>query len=162
MARFRTGWHSGLTLLASATPSVESFAAAKSGKYALYELRNRYGGAVLPEVVTVDMRSEQAHGNNSRLSETLKNELAENLSNHHQSIVLINRRGYNTFVSCTSCGHVVSCPNCSISMTYHAANGRLMCHYCGYSIRFTHNCPECGKPSLRYSGFGTQKIEDSS
>lgn len=160
VARFRTGWHSGLTLLASATPSVESFAAAKSGKYALYELRNRYGGAVLPEVVTVDMRSEQAHGNNSRLSETLKNELAENLSNHRQSIVLINRRGYNTFVSCTSCGHVVSCPNCSISMTYHAANGRLMCHYCGYSIRFTHNCPECGKPSLRYSGFGTQKIED--
>ncbi|MBQ7047114.1 MAG: primosomal protein N' [Oscillospiraceae bacterium] len=160
VARFRTGWHGGLTLLASATPSVESFAAAKTGKYSFYELKNRYGGAILPEVVTVDMRNEQSKGNHSQLSEILKEELSENLKDKKQSIVLINRRGYNTFVSCTSCGHVVTCPNCSISMTYHVANGRLMCHYCGYSVKFTQDCPECKEPALKYSGFGTQKIED--
>ena len=160
VARFRTAWHKGLTLLASATPSVESFANAKSGRYSLYELRQRYGNAVLPEVITVDMTAEKPKDSASQLSETLKEAIADNLENHKQSIILINRRGYNTFVSCTTCGHVVTCPNCSISMTYHAANGRLMCHYCGYSIKFTPECPECKEHALKCSGFGTQKIED--
>ncbi len=159
VARFRTAWHGGLTLLASATPSVESFAAAKSGKYTFYELKNRYGNAVLPQVVTVDLRNEQ-HSENHELSRELIKELNKNKEDGKQSIVLINRRGYNTFVSCTSCGEVVTCPNCSISMTYHAANGRLMCHYCGYSVSFTQECPSCHKPALRYAGFGTQRIED--
>lgn len=159
VARFRTAWHGGLTLLASATPSVESFAAAKSGKYAFYELKNRYGDAVLPQVVTVDLRNEQ-QGENHELSRELIKELNKNKADGKQSIVLINRRGYNTFVSCTSCGEVVTCPNCSISMTYHSANGRLMCHYCGYSVSFTQECPSCHKPALRYAGFGTQRIED--
>lgn len=160
VARFRTAWHGGLTLLASATPSVETFAAAKNGRYSFYEIKTRYGSASLPQVITVDMAQEQALDSSSQLSDTLKDALEENLHNHKQSILLINRRGYNTFVSCTSCGHVVMCPNCSISMTYHAANGRLMCHYCGYSVKFTQECPECKQPALRYSGFGTQKIED--
>ena len=159
VARFRTAWHGGLTLLASATPSVETFAAAKNGRYSFYELKNRYGSAVLPQVVTVDMRNEQ-HSEYRELSRELIEELNKNKDNGKQSIVLINRRGYNTFVSCTACGEVVTCPNCSISMTYHAANGRLMCHYCGYSIKFTQECPSCHKPALRYSGFGTQRIED--
>lgn len=159
MARYRAAWHKGLTLLASATPSVESFAAAKSGKYSFYELKNRYGKAVLPQVVTVDMRNEQ-QTENRELSRELIEELNKNRADGKQSIVLINRRGYNTFVSCTACGEVVTCPNCSISMTYHAANGRLMCHYCGYSMRFTQKCPSCHKPALRYAGFGTQRIED--
>ena len=159
VARFRTAWHGGLTLLASATPSVETFAAAKNGRYSFYELKNRYGSAVLPQVVTVDMRNEQ-HSEYRELSRELIEELNKNKDNGKQSIVLINRRGYNTFVSCTACGEVVTCPNCSISMTYHAANGRLMCHYCGYSIKFTQECPLCHKPALRYSGFGTQRIED--
>lgn len=159
VARFRTAWHGGLTLLTSATPSVESFAAAKSGKYAFYELKNRYGDAVLPQVVTVDLRNEQ-QGENHELSRELIKELNKNKADGKQSIVLINRRGYNTFVSCTSCGEVVTCPNCSISMTYHSANGRLMCHYCGYSVSFTQECPSCHKPALRYAGFGTQRIED--
>lgn len=159
VARYRAAWHKGLTLLASATPSVESFAAAKSGKYSLYELKNRYGKAVLPQVVTVDMRNEQ-QTENRELSHELIEELNKNRTDGKQSIVLINRRGYNTFVSCTACGEVVTCPNCSISMTYHAANGRLMCHYCGYSMRFTQECPSCHKPALRYAGFGTQRIED--
>lgn len=159
VARFRTAWHGGLTLLASATPSVESFAAAKSGKYSFYELKNRYGNAVLPQVVTVDLRNEQ-QSENHELSRELIKELNKNKEGGKQSIVLINRRGYNTFVSCTSCGEVVTCPNCSISMTYHSANGRLMCHYCGYSVSFTQECPSCHKPALRYAGFGTQRIED--
>ena len=159
VARFRTAWHGGLTLLASATPSVETFAAAKNGRYSFYELKNRYGSAVLPQVVTVDMRNEQ-QSEYRELSRELIEELNKNKDNGKQSIVLINRRGYNTFVSCTACGEVVTCPNCSISMTYHAANGRLMCHYCGYSIKFTQECPLCHKPALRYSGFGTQRIED--
>lgn len=159
VARFRTAWHGGLTLLASATPSVESFAAAKSGKYSFYELKNRYGNAVLPQVVTVDLRNEQ-QSENHELSRELIKELNKNKKDGKQSIVLINRRGYNTFVSCTSCGEVVTCPNCSISMTYHSANGRLMCHYCGYSVSFTQECPSCHKPALRYAGFGTQRIED--
>ena len=159
VARYRAAWHKGLTLLASATPSVESFAAAKSGKYSLYELKNRYGKAVLPQVITVDMRNEQ-QTENRELSHELIEELNKNRTDGKQSIVLINRRGYNTFVSCTACGEVVTCPNCSISMTYHAANDRLMCHYCGYSMRFTQECPSCHKPALRYAGFGTQRIED--
>lgn len=160
VARFRTAWHKGLTLLASATPSVESFANAKSGRYSLYELKQRYGNAVLPEVITVDMTAQKSDDSSSQLSETLKTAIAENLDNHKQSIILINRRGYNTFVTCTACGHVATCPNCSISMTYHAANGRLMCHYCGYSVKFTEQCPNCQQYALKCSGFGTQKIED--
>ena len=159
VARYRAAWHKGLTLLASATPSVESFASAKSGKYSFYELKNRFGKAVLPKVVTVDMRNEQQTGNRE-LSRELIDELNKNREDGKQSIVLINRRGYNTFVSCTACGEVVTCPNCSISMTYHSANGRLMCHYCGYSMSFTQECPSCRKPALRYAGFGTQRIED--
>lgn len=114
---------------------------------------------MLPQVVTVDMRNEQ-QTENRELSHELIEELNKNRTDGKQSIVLINRRGYNTFVSCTACGEVVTCPNCSISMTYHAANGRLMCHYCGYSMRFTQECPSCHKPALRYAGFGTQRIED--
>lgn len=94
------------------------------------------------------------------MSRELIDELNKNREDGKQSIVLINRRGYNTFVSCTACGEVVTCPNCSISMTYHSANGRLMCHYCGYSMSFTQECPSCRKPALRYAGFGTQRIED--
>ena len=96
----------------------------------------------------------------SNFSEELKDRLEYNLENGKQSILLINRRGYNTFAECKACGHVMTCPSCSISMTYHHANGRLMCHYCGYSEPFTSVCPECGSNDLRYSGTGTQKIED--
>jgi primosomal protein N' (replication factor Y) len=86
--------------------------------------------------------------------------LAKNLEDHKQSILLMNSRGYNTFVACDSCGEVISCPSCSISLTYHRANDRLMCHYCGYSRPFTNVCEHCGKPKLRYAGTGTQRIEE--
>ncbi len=160
VAKFRAAYNKCLLLLASATPSVESYASALSGKYELCTLTHRYGNAVLPEVITVDMRSEPKAGNSKAISQTLYEYLKDNLENGKQSILLINRRGFNTFVSCNSCGEVVCCPHCSISMTYHTANNRLMCHYCGYSVPMSEKCPSCGENSVRFSGFGTQKIEN--
>ena len=93
------------------------------------------------------------------LSRTLVERLKENIENGKQSIILLNRRGHNTFVSCGGCGEVASCPNCSISLTYHSANNRLMCHYCGYSMPFTEKCANCGNEHIRYSGAGTQRVE---
>ena len=158
-ARFRAAYGKGLLLLASATPSVETFAAAKSGRYKLFRLTKRYGNAHLPTVHTVDMRKELSDGNSSPFSRFLKLRLGEALEAGHQSILLLNRRGHNTVVTCSSCGHVMTCPNCSISLTYHSANRRLMCHYCGYSEEFTSKCPECGNEHIRYSGVGTQRAE---
>ena len=159
VARFRAANHKALLLLSSATPSMESYAAAKRGKYSLEVLSERYGEAVLPDVSVIDMKAERQAGNKYNLSSELLERLEKNLQDKKQSILLINRRGYNTFVACDSCGNVVQCPSCSISMTYHSANNRLMCHYCGYSVPFTKVCPECGKEDVRYAGYGTQRIE---
>lgn len=161
VARFRCAKHGALLILASATPGIDTFAAAQKGRYVLNTLTKRYGTSLLPEVVTVDMCKEYQNGNDTQISTELLSELRKTLEEGRQAILLMNRRGYNTFASCTACGHVVTCPSCSISMTYHRANGRLMCHYCGYSVPFSEECPSCSKPAVRYSGFGTQKIEDT-
>lgn len=160
VAKFRCAKHHALLVLASATPSIETYAAAKGGKYKLSLLQNRYGKALLPEVLTVDMRSEVIKGNTSEISGPLQKALEENLNNNKQSILMINRRGYNTFAACRSCGKVITCPSCSISMRYHNRNKRLMCHYCGFSQPYVDTCSGCGKKDVRYSGFGTQKVED--
>lgn len=160
VAKYRCAYNKNLLILASATPSVESYASALSGKYELCTLTKRYGNAVLPKVITVDMRSEEKAPGSKAISKTLYDSLNQNLENGMQSILLINRRGYHTFAACNSCGEVICCPSCSISMTYHSANNRLMCHYCGHSVPFSNLCPECGENAVRYSGFGTQKIED--
>lgn len=158
-AKYRCAYHKCLLVLSSATPSVESYYHALSGKYTLNVLSSRYGPARLPEVDIVDMNGEIEKGGGGIISEALAQALRENLQDGMQSILLLNRRGYNTFVSCRSCGHVAVCPNCSISLTYHAANNRLMCHYCGYSVPFTRECPNCHEEQMRYSGFGTQRAE---
>lgn len=158
VARFRIRQHNALLLLASATPSVESYAHAKNGNYALYTLENRYGNAILPEVVTVEQRGADG---NTGLSDVLLAELKQNLEAGGQSILLLNRRGYNTYAACSVCGTVMTCPHCSISLTYHARNHRLMCHYCGYSEPFTAVCRSCGETQVAYSGFGTQRLEDA-
>ena len=158
-AKYRCAYHRCLLVLSSATPSVESYYSALSGKYTLNVLSERYGPARLPEVEVVDMNEESEKGNAGILSGTLARSLEENLQNGMQSILLLNRRGYNTFASCKACGHVAVCPNCSISLTYHAANNRLMCHYCGYSVPFTRECPNCHEEQMRYTGFGTQRAE---
>lgn len=160
IAKFRANRHNAMLLLASATPSVESFSAAVSGKYGLNKLTKRYSGAVLPEVSTVDMRAEILSGNSGCISRKLYEELCETLKNGNQAILLLNRRGYKTYVSCSSCGYVATCPNCSISLTYHNANKRLMCHYCGFSQEIDGSCPECKNEHMRFYGMGTQKVEE--
>lgn len=159
VAKFRATNHNALVVLSSATPSIESYSNAKRGTYSLHTLSERYGTAVLPDVTVVDMKKDKQSGNKYAISSELLEALEKNLNDKKQSILLINRRGFNTFAACDSCGSVITCPSCSISMTYHSANNRLMCHYCGYSSPFISTCPECGKNNVRYSGFGTQKIE---
>lgn len=159
LAKIRCSYNNCLLLLSSATPSVESYYYAQQGRYSLETLTSRYGKAKLPYVITVDMNLEQQQGNMSNYSSVLLEAIDDNLEHGHQSIILLNRRGHNTFVSCRQCREVVSCPNCSISLTYHSANNRLMCHYCGYSIPAPSECPYCHSPKLRYSGSGTQRAE---
>ena len=161
VARYRCAHSGAHLLLGSATPAVETAYAAKTGRYGLVTLPERYGGARLPRVILVDMKRELAAGNDSPVSRRLQRELEANLSRGEQSILLLNRRGYRTFVSCPDCGQVLTCPNCSISLTYHADNGRLMCHYCGYSAPPPESCPSCGGRHLRYAGTGTQRAEET-
>lgn len=161
VAKLRCVGHNSLLVLSSATPAIESFYNAEIGKYSMSKLTKRYGKAQLPEVIVADMNEEKIVGNNTGFSGILIDSISENLRNGEQSILLLNRRGFNTFVACKTCKEVVTCPNCSISLTYHSANNRLMCHYCGFSMRLTDKCPNCGGNELRYSGSGTQKAEQS-
>ncbi|MBE6737235.1 MAG: primosomal protein N' [Ruminococcaceae bacterium] len=160
IAKFRCNSNKCLLLLSSATPDVESYYFANSGRYSLFKLPNRFGNAELPEVLTVDMNEELLAGNNTGISSALLSAIEENLNIKKQSILLLNRRGYNTFAVCRSCKEVVNCPNCSISLTYHNANNRLMCHYCGYSQPVSQECPSCHEESLHFSGTGTQKAQE--
>ena len=160
VSAFRVKQSGGLLVLASATPAVETFTKAKSGKISMFTLKNRYGNAVLPEVQTVDMTKEIKDGNKSIVSRELYNAVYETLDNGNQAILLLNRRGHNTYISCPSCGNVATCPNCSISLTYHSANNRMMCHYCGYSEPVSEKCPECGGEHIKFSGVGTQRAEE--
>ncbi len=159
VVRFRCAKHRALMLLCSATPSIESYHNALSGRYTLFPLTTRYGEAGLPRVQIVDMREQPL--SDGLLSEPLCAALSSCFEQGKQAILLYNRRGYHTFVSCRSCGHVITCPSCSISMTYHAANDRLICHYCGRIEPYLRQCPECGSDKVRYSGQGTQRIEEA-
>lgn len=160
-AKLRCAAHNALLVMSSATPSVESFYMAKTGKYTLCTLKNRYGSAKLPDVIVADMNDERNTGNTTGFSEVLLKGLEENLNKGEQSILLLNRRGFNTAVTCKSCNEAVTCPNCSISLTYHQANGRLMCHLCGFSMKITDKCPKCGSGDLKYIGRGTQRAEQT-
>lgn len=159
VAKFRCAYHNALLVFASATPSVETYAKALSGQYVLAEMEERYGNAVLPQVNIVDITDKNNRSAFFAVSDLLADEIESNLFNGEQTILLVNRRGYNTFVVCGECKHVITCPKCSISMTYHSANQRLMCHYCGYSTEYTDKCPLCSNNNIRYAGFGTQRIE---
>ena len=158
VARVRCRYHGAMLLLASATPSVESFYQAKQGKLALVTLKERYSAARLPDVYIVDLKEDPAASGG--ISARLGEELYLNLQKREQSILLLNRRGHTTTVKCSQCGQTATCPNCSISLTYHAANNRLMCHYCGYSRPVEESCPHCGSKLIRYTGAGTQRVEE--
>lgn len=160
LAKFRVNYNNGLLVLASATPSLETYSSAMSGKYGFCKLGERYGNAVLPDVKTVDMKKELTKGNSSALSCELNEAIYNALEDKKQAIVLLNRRGHNTYISCPSCGYIATCPNCSVSMTYHSANNRLMCHYCGFSQSAGKECPECKSGYLKFSGIGTQRVEE--
>ncbi len=158
IARFRCAHHGALLLLTSATPSVESYHAAVSGRYTLVQLPDRYGQVLLPEVQVVDRRQEPM--GDSAIGPTLLQEMRACLENGRQVILLLNRRGFHTNISCRSCGQTLSCPSCSISLTYHRANERLLCHYCGHTQPVPAKCPQCGSDKLRFAGLGTQRVEE--
>ena len=164
IARFRCGKNSAVMLLSSATPSVESFYKAKQGIYHLIRLDSRYGDAKLPEVITADLREDYAQGVTDPVGVKLCSLLNETYGKGEQSILFLNRRGYSHYVSCKMCGKVIMCPNCDVSLTYHkvrgAEKGRLMCHYCGYSVKEPDKCPECGSEHIGRIGYGTQRIDE--
>ena len=160
LAKLRCARHGALLLLASATPSVDSYYRAKMGKYHLFELKKRYSDAILPDVYLVDLRGHLNPNQSEILSDVLIDELYYNLKHGEQSILLLNRRGYHTFAACMDCGEVDLCPHCSVALTYHKANGRMMCHYCGYSHKQDFVCPHCGGKHIKLTGLGTQKLED--
>ncbi len=160
IAKKRCITHNAAVLMASATPSVESYYYAKSGRYKLFEMTKRYSQDKLPDVETVDLAVDGFYGNSTIFSERLVEEINYNLGKKEQTILLLNRRGYHTYISCADCKETMFCPNCSIPLTYHKVNNRLICHYCGYSAEMTNTCPKCGSKHLKLTGMGTQKVED--
>lgn len=146
-------------LMGSATPSVETYYRAAEGELGLAELRSRVNGIPMPEVEVVDMRKELKSGNRTIFSRSLTEAILENLKSKDQMILFLNRRGHSTFVSCRQCGIVMKCPRCSISLTYHMKNEKLICHYCGYEIKNPDVCPKCRSNKIKYFGVGTQKLE---
>ena len=152
--------HAGaLLLLGSATPDVCSMYAAQEGVYSLFRLETRYNHQELPGVQIVDMKKELRAGNGGCISSVLRAELEDNLARGEQSILFLNRRGANRLITCGECGYVYECPRCSVSLTWHSAGKRLICHYCGYTRRVDETCPECGG-TLNFVGAGTQKAEE--
>ena len=176
VARFRCAKNNALMLLASATPSLESYYKALEGTYTLVKMMTRYGNATLPDVIVTDMRKERARGNISPYSIKLAEYLIRTKQDEKQSILFLNRRGFLSSISCQSCGEVLECPNCSVALTYHSykkideeltlenahavleKNGVLRCHYCGYRTRVPEKC-KCGESDFNYVGFGTQRAE---
>ena len=159
IARMRAAMFDCPVVLASATPSVESYYKAQMGEYTLIELTKRYNLNPLPTVEIVDMRHELSEGNRTVLSRALARGMYQNLKNREQTILFLNRRGFSTFVSCRDCGFVYMCPNCSVSLTYHKSNDTLNCHICSHRQQRDTLCPECGSKKIKDFGAGTQKAE---
>ena len=145
-------------VMGSASPSVESYYRGKTGEYQLLYLNKRYGGKELPQVDIIDLREELKAGNRSIFSQVLIEKIQDRLQKKEQSILFLNRRGYTGFVSCRSCGYVMKCPHCDVSLTAHR-NGKMICHYCGYEIPQVKTCPSCGSPYIGGFKAGTQQIE---
>lgn len=160
VAEWRSKYHNCPLVLGSATPSLESFAKAGNHVYKLLSLTERAGGSVLPIVNIIDMKEEVKKGN-FILSDMLKNKISEVLSKGEQAIILLNRRGYSSTISCRECGYVYKCPNCDITYTYHKSSNNLKCHYCGYSMVLPNKCSICGSDNLKDYGLGTEKLEET-
>ena len=160
VAEWRSKYHNCPLVLGSATPSLESFAKAGNHVYKLLSLTERAGGSVLPNVNIVDMKEEVKKGN-FILSDMLKNKIGEVLDRGEQALILLNRRGYSSTISCKECGYVYKCPNCDITYTYHKSSNNLKCHYCGYSMVLPNKCSICGSDNLKDYGLGTEKLEET-
>ncbi|WP_407307556.1 primosomal protein N' [Desulfosporosinus sp. SB140] len=160
VARKRLEQSRGVVLLGSATPSLEAYAAAKSGKIHLLRMTQRVGKSLLPPVEVVDMRKELMEGNRSMFSNLLQQKLRERLELGEQAMLFLNRRGYSTFVVCRECGYVVSCPNCDVALTYHSQGQSMRCHYCDHKEQPPLTCPKCGSRYIRFFGQGTQRVEE--
>lgn len=159
IAKERMKRNNGQVLLATATPNLETYYEVQEGHYDLIRLDERVGGAALPEVDIVDMRLELSNGNHTVLSGKLYSAIEETLKQDKQVMLLINRRGHSTFINCRSCGYVVKCEHCDVSLTYHSSTQSLQCHYCGKTVPIPEVCPECGSRHIRYFGSGTEKVE---
>ena len=159
VAKYRCSESKAVLLLGSATPTVETAYYAKTGRYHAFSLRQRYNARPLPEVIIADLRQELRNGNGGAISGILSEHLRQNIERGEQSILFLNRRGNSRMLLCGECGAVPECPRCSVPMTYHSANGRLMCHYCGHSERAEESCDLCGG-KMKHVGVGTQKVED--
>ena len=159
VAKFLCTQQNAVLLLGSATPDIQSAWLAREGIYQSLLLRKRYNEQALPKVTIADLRQEIRNGNSGTISAHLRKELGENLSRGEQSILFLNRRGSSRMLLCGECGHIPECPRCSVPLTYHSANGRLMCHYCGHSQRVLEECPSCAGKMKRV-GIGTQKVEE--
>ena len=147
-------------VLGSATPDTRTYKNALEGKISLIELTKRANNARLPEVEIVDLRDELSNGNHNMISTKLKNEIQKNIESKNQTILFLNRRGFSNFIMCKTCGNVIKCKRCDISMTYHKDEHKLKCHYCGLEEHVPNKCPNCGSKELKYSGAGTQKLEE--
>lgn len=161
----RAKGHGAAVILGSATPSLESFAAAsrpprEGEEPALLPMPERVGARPMPSVDVIDMREELREGNRSMFSRRLHSALAERLERGEQSVLLLNRRGYSTFVMCRSCGYTAACPHCDISLTYHQKSRVMRCHYCGHAESAPAKCPSCESEHIRYFGTGTQRVEE--
>ncbi len=159
-AIMRANCANAVVILGSATPSMESFHNAQTGKYHYIELNERFGGRGLARVEIVDMREVfTRHGKQQVFSDEIQNAIGENHERGEQTLVLLNRRGYSSFTLCRSCGHTARCPNCDVTLTYHKSEARLICHYCNHQERVPRACPECEGPFIYYAGEGTEQIE---
>ena len=154
---FRSKYNNCPLILGSATPSIESYTRAKLGIYELLEMKNRVNNS-LPNITLIDMKDEFRKGNKI-ISELLEEKIKEKLNKNEQIIILLNRRGYSTVLTCSSCGNTIKCPNCDIPLTYHKKNNTLRCHYCGHTIFKTNKCPNCNSESIQEYGTGTEKLE---
>lgn len=159
VAKCRCKFHGCMMVLSSATPSLESYYMAKTGKYNLFKLENRYKNLSLPQTQIVDISGRFNSEGQVLFSSELINATEKTIKNGNQAIILLNRRGFNTFVKCQSCGEVQMCPHCSVSLNYHKSDEKLLCHYCGYSRSMLEECLFCGEKKLSYLGFGTQRAE---
>lgn len=160
IAARRCMYDGALLLYGSATPSVETFQRAMDGEIGLVTMKGRANALVMPKVEVVDMRRELEEGNRTIFSSRLSEEIAKNIAAGQQTILFLNKRGYASFILCRSCGIRLKCRHCNITMTYHSNDNRLICHYCGYTVKLPSTCPKCGSSSIRQFGTGTQKVEE--